>query len=129
MVTRQLTKPLIVYSFINKSQGRTIFYSADETQLAADPALKRLFLSFAAKKDTLAVTELTVQESNLSRLYSPLTLANTLTKKDEYLNAQPSSEVQDIAKQLPYIVIAKDLTTNEAKKAIPVNDIRHEQSQ
>ncbi|MFD2167810.1 PilZ domain-containing protein [Thalassotalea euphylliae] len=109
----KLGKPLTVYSFVHQSQGKSFFYTADEKQLAQDREFMSQFIGFAASKNTFAVTELSILEVNSAHALSPFTVANTLPKKDEYLNLPPSEEVDAIVARLPYIVTALDITDDK----------------
>lgn len=106
----KLGKSLLVYSFKQVSNGKVYFYSADETQLKEDREFKEQFLGFAANKSTFAVTDLSMLTFDKRSAFSPLTLANTLSKKNEYLNLPPSQEVHAIVDNLAYIVVAQNLT-------------------
>ena len=70
-------KPLLVYSFVHKNQGKDFFYTIDEDQLPTSDDFLSTFLTFAAKKNTFAVTQLTYFDVDKSKIYSPFTLANT----------------------------------------------------
>ncbi|WDE00069.1 PilZ domain-containing protein [Thalassomonas actiniarum] len=107
---RLLENSLLVYSFIHYNQGKSYFYSADEEQLKDDKDFMKRFLGFAAARDSFAITELSFFELDASRAYSPFTLSDSLTKKDEYLNLPPSQEVFGILGKLPYIVVANNIT-------------------
>ncbi|WP_448553173.1 PilZ domain-containing protein [Thalassotalea montiporae] len=106
---------LLVYSFVHQSQGRSYFYTADEKQLAQDEPFAKHFLGFAASKSTFAVTMLSIVAVDKAKANAPLTLANTLTKKDAYLDMPISEEVQSILSGLSYIVVATDVTTKQIR--------------
>lgn len=106
----KLGKSLLVYSFKQVSNGKVYFYTADAAQLKEDREFKEQFLGFAANKNSFAVTDLSMLTFNKENAFSPLTLANTLSKKNEYLNLPPSEEVNDIVDSLAYIVVAQNLT-------------------
>ena len=106
----KLGRSLLVYSFVHQSQGRSYFYTADEKQLAQDEAFIKPFLGFAASKSTFAVTMLSIIAVDKYKATASLTLANTLAKKDAYLDMPISEEVQGILSGLPYIVVATDVT-------------------
>ena len=107
---RLLENSLLVYSFIHYNQGKSYFYTADEEQLKDDKDFMKRFLGFAAARDSFAITELSFFEVDPARAYSPFTLSDSLTKKDEYLNLPPSQEVFGILGKLPYVVVANDIT-------------------
>ena len=106
-------KSLLVYSFIHKSQNKFYFYTADEKQLDDDIEFMRQFLGFAADKSSFAITMLSILDVAQDKAFSPLTLADTLTKKNEYLNLRPDTDVTSTIKTLPYIVVASDITNNQ----------------
>ena len=103
---------LLVYSFVHISKGQKYFYSADEWELKKDPEFMPYFLAFAASQASFAITELTWVELDHNNVDSPLTVANTLAKKDQYLNLPFSEEVLHIIGKLPYLVEVADLTEN-----------------
>ena len=105
-----LENSLLVYSFIHQHQGKSYFYTADEEQLKEDKSFMKRFLGFAAAKDSFAITEISCFELDVSSAFSPFTLSDSLSKKDEYLNLPPSEEVLAILAKLPYIVVANNIT-------------------
>jgi hypothetical protein len=107
-------KNLLVYSFIHQSQGKVYFYTADETQLAADPEFMTQFLGFAASKPTFSITSLSLLDVFTSRVNSPLTLSNAIAKKDQYLLEPIPQEVKNLLEYTPYIIVANDITTKVA---------------
>lgn len=111
-----LGRTLLVYSFIHKSNDKYYFYTADEKQLAQDEGFMKQFLGFAASKSTFAITELSLLHVEPEAAYSPLTLSNTLSKKNEYLNAPPSEDVMATITNLPYIVVASDITDDRLRQ-------------
>ena len=106
----KLGRTLLVYSFVHQSQGRNFFYTADEKQLSQDNAFMKQFIGFAASKPSFMVTQLQILPVDQTKAVSPLTLANVLPKKDEYLNLPPSEEVKRIVSSLPYVVVATDVS-------------------
>jgi len=110
-----LGKSLLVFSFIHKSQDKSYFYSADEKQLLDDEAFMKQYLGFAAAKSSFAITDLSLLHVDHERAHSPLTLANTLPKKNAYLNAKPSNDVKVTLSNIPLIVVASDITDAELK--------------
>ncbi len=109
-------KQLLVFSFVHKSQGKTYFYTADELQLADDEAFRSQFLGFAAAKSHFAITQLSMIDVFQTRVESPLTLSETLTKKNEYLNAPAPAEIVAKIANLPMIIVARDISQEEATK-------------
>ncbi|WP_286235085.1 PilZ domain-containing protein [Thalassotalea sediminis] len=99
-------KPLLVYSFIHTSNGKSYFYTADTIQLEDDLAFKKQFLGFAANKASFAVHQLYALSLDESRAYSPLTLADTITKRDQHLNQPIAEDVLVSLSNLASIVIA-----------------------
>ena len=130
---QRLGKSLLVYSFVHESQGKSFFYSADEIQLMEDKNFRQKFLGFASSKPSFAIFDLSVLEVEKQRAFSPLTLANTLTKKNEYLNAQPSIEVKQLLEKIPYIVVVQDITHPQLSESyqqfsfddININRLKH----
>jgi hypothetical protein len=106
-----LGKSLLVYSFIHKSQGKHYFYTADIQQLNDDSEFKKQFLGFAASKSTFAITQLTIMDVDIDKSYSPLTLSNTLTKKNEYLDLPIPNDALETLSNIPSIVVANDITS------------------
>ncbi|MCH2055117.1 MAG: PilZ domain-containing protein [Thalassotalea sp.] len=106
----KLGKSLTVYSFIHQSQGRNFFYTADDRQLSADKAFMKQFIGFAASKPTFMVTELSLLPFDKADAISPLTVAGTLPKRDQYLDLPPSEEVENILAILSMLVVAHDVT-------------------
>lgn len=110
-------KSLLVFSFIHKSQGKSYVYTADEIQLNDDKEFMLQFLGFAASKDSFCVTQLSLLDVFPHRAESSLTLSNTLTKQNEYLNSPISDEVKLLLDKTPYIIVTSDFTQNEAVQA------------
>ncbi|MGB2741962.1 MAG: PilZ domain-containing protein [Cognaticolwellia sp.] len=110
-------KPLLVFSFVHKNQGKTYFYTADEIQLSEDEVFMPQFLGFAAAKESFAVTQLSLLEVAQSRAESLLTLSDTLTKQKAYINKPITDEVKLLLEQIPYIVVASDVTQKVSKLA------------
>ena len=113
---RLLENSLLVYSFIHYHQGKSYFYTADEEQLRDDKDFMKRFLGFASERDSFAITELSFFELDVAKAYSPFTLSDSLTKKDEYLNLPPSEEVLAILTKLPYIVVANNISNDRLKE-------------
>lgn len=107
-------KTLLVYSFIHQSQGKGFFYTIDEAQLSKEDDFFPSFLSFAAKKNTFAVTQLAYIDINESSIYSPFSLSNTQELKKQYINLPPSPEVIDCIKSLAFSVVVSDITSQTA---------------
>jgi hypothetical protein len=105
-----LGKSVLVYSFIHISQGKMYFYTADNIQLDEDAEFMRQFLGFAASKESFAITQLNYLALNSELADSPLTLANTMAKKDEYLNTPTSDDVKDTLSKLTAIITVKDIS-------------------
>jgi hypothetical protein len=105
-----LGQSLLVYSFIHKSQGKSFFYTADEQQLNDYSDFKKQFLGFSASKPSFAITQLSIVDVDVDKAHSPLTLSNTLTKNNQYLNLPIPSDAIDTLHSLPFIVVANDLT-------------------
>ncbi len=107
-------KPLLVFSFVHKSLGKSYFYTADEMQLAEDKEFMVQFLAFAADKESFSVIQLSLLDVFPRRADSSLTLSNTLSKQNEYLNSPISDEVKLLLEKIPYIVVASDVTSSES---------------
>ena len=110
-------KSLLVFSFVHKSQGKAYFYTADELQLAEDEEFMVQFLAFAADKESFSVIQLSLLDVFPRRADSSLTLSNTLSKQNEYLNSPISDEVKLLLEKIPYIVVASDVTSSESISA------------
>ena len=110
-------KPLLVFSFIHTSLGKSYFYTADEMQLAEDKDFLPYYLGFAASKDSFKVVQLTLDDVFPRRAESPLTLSNTLTRQNEFLNLPVPDEVKSLLSKTPYFIIAEDVTYSEAAQA------------
>lgn len=110
-------KQLLVFSFIHKSQGKFYFYTADELQLAEDEEFRTQFLGFAAAKANFAVSLLSLTDVFPKRAESPFTLSDTISKKNEYLNAQAPAEVKAQIASTPLVIVVKDITQDDAVKA------------
>ncbi|MCO4799185.1 MAG: PilZ domain-containing protein [Colwelliaceae bacterium] len=108
-----LGKSVLVYSFIHISQGKMYFYTADNIQLDDDLEFMQKFLGFAASKESFSITQLNFLELDNELADSPLTLANTLAKKDEYLNMVTSEDVKDTLSKLTSIITAKSITDKD----------------
>jgi hypothetical protein len=109
-----LGKSLLVYSFIHKSQGKSFFYTADVQQLNDDDDFKKEFIGFAASKASFAITQLSMIDVDVDKAHSPLTLSDTLTKKNQYLNLPIPNDAIETLHNLACIVVVNDLT-NELK--------------
>ncbi len=103
-------KSLVVYSFVHQHQGKSFFYSLDEQQLSKRDAFFTSFLTFAANNTSFAITELTCLNINKNSGYAPFTVANTQTKKNQYINLPPSDEVKSCLASLPNIIVASDIS-------------------
>jgi hypothetical protein len=103
-------RTLLVYSFVHKNKGLSYFYSADEGQLKENPEFMRDFLGFAASKATFAITLLSCVDIPKSKAYAPLTLSDSLTKKDTHLNLPPSEEVLSIIDKFSCMLMVSDIT-------------------
>ena len=108
-----LGKSLIVYSFIHKSQGKSFFYTADVQQLNDDSDFKKEFLGFVASKSSFAITQLSIIDVDVNKAHSPLTLSNTLTKKNQYLNLPIPNDAIATLYTLPCIIVANDITDED----------------
>ncbi|WP_085297823.1 PilZ domain-containing protein [Cognaticolwellia mytili] len=109
-------RQLLVFSFIHQSNGKSYFYTADNIQLADDEEFRAQFLAFAANKKSFAITQLSLLDVHPDRIESPLTLSDTLSKKNEYLNSPAPEEVKLKIANTPYIIVANDTEHSEAKK-------------
>ncbi|WP_206483859.1 PilZ domain-containing protein [Thalassotalea sp. G2M2-11] len=117
---------LLVYSFIHASNGKSYFYTADTVQLANDKSFMAQFLGFAASKKSFAITQLSYLTLDTDLAEPSLTLADTLAKKDEYLNAPISSDVKQSLAGLSEIVVAQHIENKEIKsfyQQLPFDDI------
>jgi len=103
-------KPLLVFSFVHHNQGKDFFYTIDEDQLPKNDEFLPTFLTFAAKKNTFSVTQLTYFDVDDSKAYSPFTLSNTQELKKQYINLPPSDEVIDCIKSLSFAIVASNVT-------------------
>lgn len=106
---KRLGKSLLVYSFIHESKGRHYFYTADNIQLAEDSAFLAQFISFAANKPSFSICQLNLLAFDTCTAYSPLTLANTLSKKDEYLNLPLTKEVEGVIARISHLVTVAEV--------------------
>lgn len=104
-------KKLIVYSFVHQAKGQSYFYTADQLQLIEHHSFSQQFLTFAASKPSFGIFQLSLIECEHEHAYSPLTLADSIEKKDVYLNDKPSKDVTETLAQLPYIVVINELTS------------------
>lgn len=103
-------KSLLVYSFVHQNQGKDFFYTVDEDQLAEESDFAPTFLTFAANKNSFAVTKLTYFSVDKNNVYSPFALSNTQELDTQYINLPPSSEVIDCIDTLSFAVVASDIT-------------------
>ena len=103
-------KSLRVYSFVHQNQGKDFFYSVDEEQLVHEGGFSPTFLTFASKKSSFAVTELTYFRVNAASIYSPFTTSNTQDLDKQYINLPPSNDVINCVDSLPFSVVANDIT-------------------
>ncbi|MDX2369804.1 MAG: PilZ domain-containing protein [Colwellia sp.] len=103
-------KSLLVYSFIHQSQGKSFFYSMDEEQLLVESEFSSSFLTLAANQKTFSITELSCVNFDKNRVYSPFTLANTHSSKEQFINLPPSDEVMASLALIPFIAVVNDIT-------------------
>jgi len=103
-------KPLLVFSFVHQNQGKDFFYTVDEDQLPTNDEFFPTFLTFAAKKSSFSVTQLTYFDVDNSKIYSPFTLSNTQELKNQYINLPPSDEIVDCIKSLSFAIVASNVT-------------------
>lgn len=108
--TKNSDKSLIVYSFIHQYQGKSFFYTLDNLQLSVKDELFTSFLTYAASKESFAITELTYLSVDKSHAYSPFTLSNTVSIKKQYINLPPSDEVKTHLASLPLAVVVNNIT-------------------
>ncbi len=101
---------LLVYAFTHQSHGKTFFYSVDAEQILADKEFAPSFLTFASNQKAFAIFELSSEFFDKNRAYSPFTLANSHSLKEQYINLPPSDEVIASLAQLPFIAVIKDIT-------------------
>lgn len=121
-----LGKSLIVYSFKHYSKGKSYFYTVDDVQLQGDDLFKQQFLGFAAAKASFAITQLSLLDFDKEKAESPLTLANVLAKKDQYLNLPCPKQVKVLLSQLNSIVVAHqidDENITQFYQALPYENI------
>ncbi len=111
-VLQEQNKSLLVFSFIHQHKGHKFFYVVDEEQLKHDNAFFMQFLAFAANKSTFAITALKSHEVEQAQAYSPFTLSTDMTKQQNYLNPPLTDEVNAIIAELPYAIIATDVTAS-----------------
>ncbi|NQY62392.1 MAG: PilZ domain-containing protein [Alteromonadaceae bacterium] len=102
---------LLVYSFIHKSQGKSFFYTADEEQLKGEQGLFQSFLGFAAAKNTFAITDLSLIKTESDKADASLTVSHFLSKQEQYINRPLTDDVRAILNNLPYVLVASDLST------------------
>lgn len=107
---RNKGKTLLVFSFIHKNQDKVYFYSADEMQLATEPDFIQSFLGFSAAKPSFAVTRLSLIDVDAKLADSGLTLSESLTKKNQYLNAPVPEDVKTQLKSTAYLVVISSIT-------------------
>ncbi len=111
-------KTLLVFSFIHHSKGQSFFYTADEQELKHNlegaKEFTQRFLGFAASKPSFAVTELSYIDVDVNKSQSPFTVADSLSKRNQYLNLPLSEDVLSILADLPGIVIIRDITQQQA---------------
>lgn len=118
--------PLLVYSFVHESNGKAFFYTADTLQLEDDNVFKKHFLGFAANKASFAVHQLYALPIEESHANSPLTLADTISKRDQHLNQPIAEDVLLSITNLSMVVIAQRIDSEELVnfyKAISFDDI------
>ena len=101
---------LLVYSFIHHYQGKDYFYTIDEEQLSQEEDFLPAFFTFAAKRNSFAVTKLTYFTMERSTIYSPFILSNSRESDKQYINLPPSEEVIDCINSLSFSVVASDIT-------------------
>lgn len=106
----QLGKSLRVYSFKHQTSGKIYFYTVDHLNFKDDHEFLSQFLGYASSKPSFEITDLTLFALDAKHAHAPLALADTLTKKNEYLNTPPSEEVLQIVDGLPFIVVAQSIT-------------------
>ena len=103
-------KSLLVYSFTHQSQGKSFFYSMDEKQLLAEHEFSSSFLTLAANQKTFSITELSYISVDKHSAYSPFTLTNTHSMKEQLINLPPSDEVMASLALIPFITVVNDIT-------------------
>ena len=103
-------KPLLVYSFIHQNQGKDFFYTIDEEQVPKNDVFFATFLTFAAKKSSFAVTQLTYFTVDKFKTYLPFALSNTLEITKQYINLPPSETVIECIDSLAFAIVACDIT-------------------
>ena len=113
LTAKKLGKSLLVYSFVHENNGQHYFYTADEKQLSADVEFMIQFLGFASSKKSFAITQLSIVDVEPSYAASPITLSESLEKKDVYLNEEFSPDVNEIIQQIEFVGVAVDLTTQD----------------
>ncbi|GLX79681.1 pilus assembly protein PilZ [Thalassotalea insulae] len=104
---------LLVFSFVHSSNGKSFFYTADTQQLEQDSSFMSQFLGFAASKKSFAITLLSYLPFDAELSDSPLTLADSLAKKDEYLITPVSNDVKTTLSPLTAIVVAQSVESKD----------------
>jgi len=103
-------KSLIVFSFVHESLGKSYFYSADNAQLAEDESFMRDFLGFSANKLNFSVTSLSLLEFDQNKSSLPLTLSESISVKNKYLNLPIPKSVNETLSRIHCIVVANEIT-------------------
>lgn len=83
-------------------------------------------MGFAANKPSFAIHQLVYSDINPDDGYSPLTLANTLAKKDQHLDQPITSEVQGYLSNLTMLVVASRIHSQDIANfysGLPFEDI------
>lgn len=101
---------LRVYSFVHQNQGKDFFYSIDEDQLAQEEDFAPTFLTFASKKSSFTVTQLTYFSFDSGNIYTPFAMSNTQGVEKQYINTPPSDDVIKCVNSLLFSVVATDIT-------------------
>lgn len=106
---------LIVFCFKHRAKGKVFFYSADLLQLAEeDDSNVAKLLGFGANKETFKVFQLQLSAVDPTKCRAPLTIAESLDRKDSYLDLPPSDEVLQIVTPIKYMVTITDITSENA---------------
>lgn len=107
-------KSLRVYSFIHYNQNKAFFYSIDEEQIVETSEISPEFLTFASKKSTFKITNLTYYAVSSADIHTPFALSGSVEPNKQYINVAPSDDVIQCINSVPFAIVASDITNKSS---------------
>lgn len=106
---------ILIYSFQTLRQGKVSFYAATDFELAANEALKRVFLALASRTNSFKVYSFNFSRLDLSKAWLPVTLPQSILEREKHLQRPPAPEVMQQLNGLTHVGLLTDITPTADK--------------